>query len=77
MRIATKITNKNVIIMAREEKRYHIYDSSIFSVDEDEAREKIRYFVQSWGINELYLCVDPAICREAACRPAWVSSRIR
>ena len=32
--------------------------------DEDEAREKIRYFVQSWGINELCLCVDPAICRD-------------
>ena len=32
--------------------------------DEAEAREKIRDFVQSWGIQELYLCVDPAICRE-------------
>ena len=33
--------------------------------DEDEAREKILNFVRSWDIKELYLCVDPAICREA------------
>jgi len=32
--------------------------------DEEEAREKIRDFVRSWNIQELYLCVDPAICRE-------------
>lgn len=32
--------------------------------DEDEAREKIHEFVQSWNISEMYLCVDPAICRE-------------
>lgn len=32
--------------------------------DESEAREKIRDFVKSWDIDELYLCVDPAICRE-------------
>ena len=32
--------------------------------DEAEAKEKIRDFVQSWGIQELYLCVDPAICRD-------------
>ncbi len=32
--------------------------------DEVEAREKIHDFVQSWGIQELYLCVDPAICRD-------------
>ncbi len=34
--------------------------------DEEEAREKIREFVSSWNIRELYLCVDPAICRETA-----------
>lgn len=27
--------------MVREEKKYHIYDSSIFSIDEDEARESL------------------------------------
>lgn len=32
--------------------------------DEQEAAEKIREFVKSWDIRELYLCVDPAICRE-------------
>lgn len=32
--------------------------------DEVEAREKIHDFVESWGIHELYLCVDPAICRD-------------
>ena len=32
--------------------------------DEAEAAEKIRDFVASWNIRELYLCVDPAICRE-------------
>lgn len=32
--------------------------------DEKEAVEKIRDFVSSWNIRELYLCVDPAICRE-------------
>ena len=34
--------------------------------DETEAAEKIRDFVASWDIRELYLCVDPAICRETA-----------
>ena len=34
--------------------------------DEKEAAEKIRDFVASWNIRELYLCVDPAICRENA-----------
>lgn len=34
--------------------------------DEKEAVEKIRDFVSSWNIRELYLCVDPAICRETA-----------
>ena len=34
--------------------------------DEQEAAEKIREFVASWDIREMYLCVDPAICREAA-----------
>ena len=32
--------------------------------DETEAAEKIRDFVASWNIRELYLCVDPAICRQ-------------
>lgn len=31
--------------------------------DEDEAREAMREFTTGWGIHELYLCVDPAICR--------------
>ena len=29
--------------------------------DEHEAAEKIRDFVASWNIRDLYLCVDPAI----------------
>ena len=32
--------------------------------DEQEAAQKIRDFVSSWNIREMYLCVDPAICRE-------------
>ena len=32
--------------------------------DEQEASEKIREFVASWDIREMYLCVDPAICRD-------------
>ena len=32
--------------------------------DEQEAYEKIREFVSSWDIRELYLCVDPSICRD-------------
>ena len=32
--------------------------------DEQEARERIREFVKSWGIMEFYLCVDPSICRD-------------
>ena len=34
--------------------------------NEQEAAEKIREFVASWDIREMYLCVDPTICREAA-----------
>ena len=34
--------------------------------DEQEAAERIRDFVASWNIREMYLCVDPAICRETA-----------
>ena len=34
--------------------------------DELEARIKIHEFVNSWGIRELYLCVDPSICRDTA-----------
>ena len=37
--------------------------------DEGEAREKISSFVRNWDIRELYLCVDPAICRETALQP--------
>ena len=33
--------------------------------NEEEASEKIRDFVASWGIRELYLCVDPSICRDS------------
>ena len=32
--------------------------------DEMEASEKIREFVASWDIKEMYLCVDPSICRD-------------
>lgn len=32
--------------------------------DEVEASTKIRDFVSSWDIRELYLCVDPSICRD-------------
>ena len=32
--------------------------------DESEAAERIRDFVASWNIRELYLCVDPSICRD-------------
>jgi len=32
--------------------------------DEKEAYEKIREFTASWDIRELYLCVDPSICRD-------------
>ena len=41
--------------------------------DEEEARKKIREFIQGWNIKELYLCVDPAICREAASRAEHLS----
>ena len=33
--------------------------------DEQESSEKIRDFVSSWDIREMYLCVDPSICRNA------------
>ena len=36
--------------------------------DEEEARKKIRDFILGWDIRELYLCVDPAVCREAPLR---------
>ena len=32
--------------------------------DEAEAAEKMRNFTESWEIPELYLCVDPQICRD-------------
>ena len=37
--------------------------------DEQEAAEKIREFVASWNIREMYLCIDPAICRDAGEKP--------
>ena len=37
--------------------------------DEAEAREKIHTFARSWEIRELYLCVDPAVFREADTEP--------
>lgn len=32
--------------------------------DEEEAHTKIHDFVKSWDIREMYLCVDPSICRD-------------
>jgi len=32
--------------------------------DEKEAFEQVHDFVKSWEIRELYLCVDPSICRD-------------
>ena len=47
--------------------RVSMYSGTLAGVgDEKEAAEKINDLVSSWGIKELYLCVDPAICREAA-----------
>lgn len=47
--------------------RVSMFSSTLAGVgDEAEAGEKIREFVESWGIRELYLCVDPSICRETA-----------
>ena len=33
--------------------------------DEGEAREKIADFAESWNIREMFVCVDPAVCRDA------------
>ena len=41
----------------------HVLDS-FKKKAEQEAAEKIRDFVSSWNIREMYLCVDPSICRE-------------
>ena len=47
--------------------RVSMFSSTLAGVgDEKEAGEKIHDFVQSWGIREMYLCVDPAICRETS-----------
>lgn len=47
--------------------RVSMFSSTLAGVgDEQEAGEKIHDFVQSWGIKEMYLCVDPSICRETA-----------
>ena len=47
--------------------RVSMYSGTLAGVgDEQEAAEKIRDFVQSWNIREMYLCVDPSICRETA-----------
>ena len=32
--------------------------------NEEEAHTRIHEFVKNWGIRELYLCVDPSICRD-------------
>lgn len=46
--------------------RVSMYSSTMAGVgDEDEAREKIHDFIKSWSISEMYLCVDPSVCREA------------
>ena len=45
--------------------RVSMFSSTMAGVgDEEEAYEKIREFAASWEIPELYLCVDPGICRE-------------
>ena len=44
--------------------RVSMFSGTIAGVgDEQEAAEKIREFVASWNIREMYLCVDPSICR--------------
>ena len=46
--------------------RVSMFSSTLAGVgDEREAAEKIREFTVSWNIRELYLCIDPAICRES------------
>ena len=46
--------------------RVSMFSSTMAGVgDEQEAYEKIRDFVSSWDIREMYLCVDPSICRDA------------
>ena len=45
--------------------RVSMFSSTMAGVgDEQEAGEKIREFVSSWDIREMYLCVDPSICRD-------------
>ena len=45
--------------------RVSMFSGSMASVgDETEAHSKIHEFVMSWDIKELYLCVDPSICRD-------------
>ena len=44
--------------------RVSMFSGSLAGVgNEQEASEKIDEFVKSWDIKELYLCVDPSICR--------------
>ena len=44
--------------------RVSMFSGSLAGVgDEKEAVGKIREFANSWNIREMYLCVDPAICR--------------
>lgn len=50
--------------------RVSMFSGAMASVgDETEAFEKVREFTRSWEIRELYLCVDPSICREMPVPP--------
>jgi len=45
--------------------RVSMFSGAMASVgDEQEARERIREFKESWNIDQLYLCVDPSVCRD-------------
>ena len=45
--------------------RVSMFSGSMASVgDEAEAHSKIHDFVKNWDIREMYLCVDPSICRD-------------
>ena len=45
--------------------RVSMFSGAMASVgDEKEAKERIHEFREAWGIKQLYMCVDPAICRE-------------
>ncbi len=45
--------------------RVSMFSSLLASVsDEKEAQERIHELITGWDIQQLYLCVDPSICRE-------------